>query len=158
MVFEGMFIKDPTMTYVLFNPHAPSNRNTQLSAGYRKHERINKRAYEQRVREVERASFVPLVLSATGGKAIESTNFYKRLASCLARKWDHYTTALPCHGSDFLIAAALSHPMHWRSDSKGTLYSLDASLTPLSSCKTLFVVASMLSSDHALRVCADLST
>ena len=44
--------------------------------------------YEQRVREVEHASFTPLVLSATGGMANEATTFYKRLASCLANKWD----------------------------------------------------------------------
>ena len=47
-----------------------------------------KRAYEQRVREIEHASFTPLVLSATGGFAREATIFYKRLASLLATKWD----------------------------------------------------------------------
>jgi hypothetical protein len=44
--------------------------------------------YEQRVREIEHASFTPLVLSATGGMANEAAVFYKRLASCLATKWD----------------------------------------------------------------------
>ena len=34
------------------------------------------------------ASFTPLVLSATGGKANGAITFYKRLASCLATKWD----------------------------------------------------------------------
>ena len=47
-----------------------------------------KRQYEQRVREVEHASFTPLVLSATGGIANQATVFYKRLACCLAMKWD----------------------------------------------------------------------
>ena len=79
----------------VFNPHAPSNRHTQMSACYRKHERAKKRAYEQRIREVEHASFTPLVLSATGGLAIEATNFYKRLASLLASKWDNqYCTTM----------------------------------------------------------------
>ena len=50
----------------IFNPHAPSNRNSDLATCYRKHERSKKRAYEQRVREVEHASFTPLVLSASG--------------------------------------------------------------------------------------------
>ena len=50
----------------VFNPHAPSNRQCQLSACYRKHKRKKKRAYKQRVREVEHASFTPLVLAATG--------------------------------------------------------------------------------------------
>ena len=47
-----------------------------------------KRQYEQRVREIEHTSFTPLVLSATGGMASEAKMFYKRLASCLATKWD----------------------------------------------------------------------
>ena len=65
----------------IFNPHAPSNRNGQLSAYNRRHEQVKKRVCEQRVREIEHASFTPLVL------AIEATHFYKRLASCLASKW-----------------------------------------------------------------------
>jgi len=68
----------------VFNPHAPSNRN---SNSYRKHELEKKRQYE-RVREVEHASFTPLVLSATVGMANQATVFYKRLATLLALKWD----------------------------------------------------------------------
>ena len=43
----------------IFNPHAPSNRNSDLATCYRKRERSKKRAYEQRVRKVEHASFTP---------------------------------------------------------------------------------------------------
>ena len=50
----------------VFNSHAPSNRHPRC---YRKHELEKKRHYEQRVREVEHASFTPLVFSATGGMA-----------------------------------------------------------------------------------------
>ena len=50
---------------------------------------------EQWVREVEHASFVPLVMSATGGLARQASNFYKRLASLLADKWEQpYSTTL----------------------------------------------------------------
>ena len=69
----------------VFNPHAPSNRHPHC---YRRHEMEKKQQYGQRVREIEHASFTPLVLSATGGMANEATVFYKRLASCLATKWD----------------------------------------------------------------------
>ena len=72
----------------VFNPHAPSNRQTNLSTYYQRQESLKKRAYQQRIREIEHASFTPLVLSATGGLANEATIFYKRLASCLAAKWD----------------------------------------------------------------------
>ena len=39
--------------------NAPSNRHTQLPSCYRKHEQMKKRTYEQRIREVEHASFTP---------------------------------------------------------------------------------------------------
>lgn len=80
----------------VFNPHAPSNRHTSLSSCYRKHERVKKRMYEQRCREVEHASFTPLVISATGGLANEASTFYKRLASLLASKWDQPYSSTLC--------------------------------------------------------------
>ena len=72
----------------VFNPFAPSNRQMSLDNSFLKHEKEKKRAYEECVREVEHASFVPLVMSATGGMAKEATNFYKKLALLLAEKWD----------------------------------------------------------------------
>ena len=67
----------------------PPTDNPACLLVYRKHESLKKRAYEQRVREVEHSSFTSLVLSATGGLANEATTFYKRLASCLVTKWDY---------------------------------------------------------------------
>ena len=62
---------------------------------YRKHEMEKKRAYAQRVREIEH--FTLLVLSASGGFAREATHFYKRLASRLADKWDQpYSLTMRC--------------------------------------------------------------
>ena len=72
----------------VFNRYAPSNSRIPLSSCYRKHEQTKKRMYAQRCREVEHASFTPLVISATGGLAKEATILYKRLASMLASKWD----------------------------------------------------------------------
>ena len=72
----------------VFNPFAPSNQQSSISACYRSHENMKKRSYEQRIREVEHATFTPLVLSATGGMARQATTFYKRLASLLAAKHD----------------------------------------------------------------------
>ena len=80
----------------VFNPHAPSNRLTLLTFCYKKHEREKKRAYEQRIREIEHATFTPLVLLATGGLANEANVFYKRLASKLASKWDHPYNSTLC--------------------------------------------------------------
>ena len=69
------------MSYRVFNPFAPSNSNSTLDSCFTKHERKKTRAYGHRV------TFVPLVMSATGGLAKHATNFYKRLASLLADKW-----------------------------------------------------------------------
>ena len=73
----------------VFNPFAPSNRKSSLSSVYRSHEREKRRAYCQRVTEVELGTFTPLVFSLTGGTAKEATVFYKRLASLLSDKWQH---------------------------------------------------------------------
>ena len=71
----------------VFNPHAPSNRQP-LPACYRKHENLKKRAYEQRVREIERGSFTPLVMSLTRGLGNAASVCYKRLASLISAKRD----------------------------------------------------------------------
>ena len=48
----------------IFYPNAPSNHSTDA---YRRHEMAKKREYGQRVREVEREVFTPLVFSTNGG-------------------------------------------------------------------------------------------
>ena len=49
------------------NPSTPTNRSQQMTAIHRTYEQEKYRAYEQRVREIERASFTPLVFAASGG-------------------------------------------------------------------------------------------
>ena len=72
----------------VFNPFAPSNLKTSLEATFRRHEKEKKRAYEQRVLEVEHGSFTPIVLSASGGIGKLATTTYSRLAGLLAEKRD----------------------------------------------------------------------
>ena len=72
----------------VFNPSAQSNRHGSLASVYRRHELEKKRQYEQRVRDVEQATFTPLVMSTTGGMGKAATTFYKRLASMLSEKRD----------------------------------------------------------------------
>jgi len=47
---------------------------------YKWHENVKRRAYGYRICEVEHTSFMPIVLSATGGMEQEATIFYKCLA------------------------------------------------------------------------------
>eukprot|EP00731_Ephydatia_muelleri_P023412 Em0015g995a len=53
-----------------------------------RHENEKKRKYDQHIREVEHASFTPLILSCTGGLGPQATTSYKRLASLLSTKWN----------------------------------------------------------------------
>ena len=69
----------------IFNPSAQSDRHGPLSSVYRKHEQKKRREYDQRVREIEDATFTPLVPSTTGGIG-QALTFYRRLASMLPEK------------------------------------------------------------------------
>ena len=95
----------------VFNPHDPSNRQPQLATSYRRHENLKKRAYEQRIHDVEHGSFTPLVLSAAGGLGRAATVTYRRLASLLSTKWDQsYSTTmgwLRCHLSFSLLRSSI---------------------------------------------------
>ena len=70
----------------VFHPNAPSNNSGSISAIYKKHEDIKKRAYGQRVHEVEYRVFTPIVFSTTGEMGQKVMTFYKRLADMHAWK------------------------------------------------------------------------
>ena len=53
---------------------------------YQQQEKGKKKTYQQRVLQVERGSFTPLVFSVTGGMAPEATIFFKLVAAELAAK------------------------------------------------------------------------
>ena len=95
----------------VFNPHAPSNQTSQIASSYRRHENEKRRVYEQRVREIEHASFTPFVLSCTGGIGPSATVTLKRLGAVLADKHNSsYSTVmgfLRCHLSFALIRSAI---------------------------------------------------
>ena len=74
----------------VFSPFASSYSQSPLSHCYVTNEQEKRRAYDERVRGVERACFSPLVFSASGGMGPTATTVYKKLASTgvLADKWD----------------------------------------------------------------------
>ena len=67
-----------------------------MAACYRRQEGEKQRAYEQRVRAVERGSFTPFIFSMSREMGRAATVAYKRLASFLSVK----LTALSWVGSD----------------------------------------------------------
>ena len=70
----------------VFNPFAKSNQKFALASCFTHHERQKKRAYEQRVVEVENGSFTPLIFSTTGGMGRLASIFYSRLVMMLSEK------------------------------------------------------------------------
>ena len=69
----------------VFNTFAKSKQKFALASCFTRHER-QKRAYEQRVLEIENGSFTPLVLSTTSDMGRLASIFYSRLAKMLSEK------------------------------------------------------------------------
>ena len=61
-VWGGRFERS-FMDVRVFNPHAPSNAKMSVPSMYKRHEAEKRRRCEERVRDVEHASFVPIVFS-----------------------------------------------------------------------------------------------
>ena len=70
----------------IFHPNAPSVRTVPVNSLYVRHEKEKRRRYEQRVKDVECATFVPLVFSTAGGMGRSSSVTFKRIAALLAEK------------------------------------------------------------------------
>ena len=70
----------------VFNPLAHTYRSLPLPTCYRRNEQEKRRAYDQRVREVEHGCFSPLVFSVSGGMGPTARVVYKKLAAMIASK------------------------------------------------------------------------
>ena len=70
----------------IFNPRIKSNANQSIQKIYEKHEAAKKTAYLQRVLQVEKAVFTPLVMSTSGGLGREFKNTLKQLANEKSKK------------------------------------------------------------------------
>ena len=70
----------------IFHPNADSYKDRDIKAVYTQHENIKRKNYEQRVIQVEKCSFTPLVYSTSGGMAPQAQAFHKRIAELIAEK------------------------------------------------------------------------
>ena len=95
----------------VFNPYVRSNQRSTLAATNRSHENSKKRAYDQRIREVEHGTFAPLVFSCTGGMGRAATATYRRLAALISTKRNEpYSTTMgwiQCRLSFSLLRASI---------------------------------------------------
>ena len=68
------------------NPNSPSQQDKSLKDIYIKHEKEKMTSYNDRVIQVEKATFVPLIYTTTGGMGPQCTKFHKQLALLIADK------------------------------------------------------------------------
>ena len=79
----------------VFNPRAPSYRSSTQKAIYKRLENEKKSKYAERIIEIEKGTFTPLVFSTLGGCGMEAQRFLKQLIELHAnkKKCDHSKVA-----------------------------------------------------------------
>ena len=70
----------------IVHPNAPSYLDKPIEKVYETHEKEKKRAYNERVIQVEKGSFTPIVMSTFGGMGVEAKKFHKRIATLISEK------------------------------------------------------------------------
>ena len=79
----------------IMHPNAPSYREKDIKQVYRQHEQEKKRTYNERIIQVEKGSFTPIVMSTFGGMGLEAERFHKRIARLIANKRkDDYSSVI----------------------------------------------------------------
>ena len=68
------------------HPNAPSNRDKPLEKIYADNEQEKKRTYNERVINVERGTFTPLVFLTSGGMSKECKRFNNKMADKISKK------------------------------------------------------------------------
>ena len=70
----------------VINPLARTNWKMKIDTMYRRHEASKKHKYADRILQIEKGTFTPVVFSCTGGAAPEASRFIKQLALKLSVK------------------------------------------------------------------------
>ena len=78
----------------VLDPFAPSYANKTLPALLKEHEKEKKKKYGERIREIEKASFTPLVFTVSGGCGKECDVALKRLAGMISEKTGNLHSAV----------------------------------------------------------------
>ena len=70
----------------IVHPNAPSYVNKPIEKVYETHEKEKKRMYNERVIQIEKGSFTPIVMSTFGGMGVEAKKYHKRIATLISEK------------------------------------------------------------------------
>ena len=68
------------------HPNAPTYADKDINKVYIAHEKEKKRMYNERILQIEKGSFTPIVLSTTGGMGNEAARYNKGIAELIADK------------------------------------------------------------------------
>jgi len=107
--FAAWEILEPkTANWIRCHPNALSYCNTSIPSLYQCHEPQKKQEYDYHIREVEQASFTPLVFSTTGVMGREAIVFYRRLANHLS----HHSSMSYSQTLAFIWYAMVNYNVH----------------------------------------------
>ena len=74
------------------HPNCPSNVFKPIDDIYKEHEAAKRKEYEERVRQTEKGSFVPLIMTTSGGMGPALNDMNKRLAQKICdKRGDQYS-------------------------------------------------------------------
>ena len=68
------------------HPNAPAYVDKDIKKVYIAHEREKKRNYNERILQIEKGSFTPIVMSTSGGMGNEAERYHKRMAELISTK------------------------------------------------------------------------
>ena len=63
----------------IFNPFAKSHLKSNLETVFKHNERVKKKAYNERVIQIEHGSFTSIILSAMGGSSVETNRLIEKV-------------------------------------------------------------------------------
>ena len=90
----------------VFNPFVVSNSSSSLYDTYSGHDKAKRRRYEQRVSAVQQPSFVPVVLSCTGGQGKAASALNTRKTEKTGEPFSVILAKMRCRLSFALLRAA----------------------------------------------------
>ena len=68
------------------HPNSPSYRNQTPAQLYKNHKNKKKNKYNERILQVEKRSFTPLVFTTYGGMGPECAKYHKKVAQLISKK------------------------------------------------------------------------
>ena len=119
----------------VFNPLASSYQRTNIQTIYKSQEGEKKRAYDQKIREIEHGSFTPLVMSITGGMGSSAVTFYRRLERMISEKqnqqYSNVMNLIRCRIRFSLLRSAIATIRSSRSSNYATMTTVDLNSVPM---------------------------